>query len=336
MTINQLYSIFTFIKFLSTMKSTTLLLLHAAVTGGMLSAQNIQNTMVADLVPSFDAANEFEKVGGDHTLDTNTTNPGFFESVYGQISGNTISKAAFSTAVSNAHANGMGGVINFEPGNVSYSGGDYIHPTAGVINRTGADKMQAGGVIIRRGPNWYFEGDAVSPYKGKHTADFDGTGPSGPDRSNYDEVFFMDPSGGVLGLTTSYDLDFDPSDMIGIVGFGILNWDGNFQSQQDESKAYANYPNLHAIATFTNGVDTVTQMAVGLTSVNEGNDYYFGFEAPAGYFLDRVQAYAIGNNSRVFIDMDDLGFVQVPEPRFYALAFAGLAALVVYRRKRKA
>ena len=318
------------------MKNTTLLLLSSVLVGSTLTAQNIQNTMVADLVGTFDPANEYEMVGGDHTLDANTTNPGFFESVYGQISGNTISKSAFSTAVSNAFTSGVGGVIDFEAGNISYTGGDYIHPTAGVINRTGADKMQAGGVTIRRGPNWYFEGDAVSPYKGKHEAAFDGTGPSGPDRTNYDEVFFMDPSGGVLGLTTSYDLDFDPADMIGIVGFGILNWDGNFQSQQDLSKAYANYPNLHAIATFTNGVDTVTQMAVGLTSVNEGNDYYFGFEAPAGYSLDRVQAYAIGNNSRVFIDMDDLGFVQVPEPRFYALAFAGLAALVVYRRKRKA
>lgn len=311
-----------------------LLLTTGLGLGLSLSAQTIQETMILDLVGTFDAAGEFEKTGGDHSLDANTTSPGLFESIYGQISGNTIGRSAFEAAVSTAFAQGNGGVIDFEPANVSYSGGDYIHPTAGTINREGATIIQAGGITIRRGPNWWFEGSAETPYKGKHTAAFDGTGPSGPDRTNYDEVFFFQADG-ALGLTTTYDLDFDPADQVGIVGFGVLNWDGNFQSQQDITKDYANYPNLHAIADFTNGVDTVTQMAVELTSINSGNDTYFGFEAPGGYFLDRLQVYAIGNNNRVFITMDDLGFVQVPEPSTYALLFGVIGLAVVIRARKR-
>jgi hypothetical protein len=139
-----------------------------------------------------------------------------------------------------------------------------------------------------------------------------------------------------LDQTTSFDLVFDPADMVGIVGFAGLNWNGNFQSQQDVSKDYAFYPNMHAIATFTNGVDTETQMSVGLTSFNAGNDYFFGFEGSSGYYLERLQFYAIGNNGRVFVNMDDLGFVQVPEPSTYAAIFGILAIGVVYLRRRRA
>jgi hypothetical protein len=312
---------------------TTLILVSSMTIG--LQGQPIQEFTNFTLSGTFDAGNKLELDAGDHTLDTNTTTPGLFQSIYGEISGNTISRSDFSNAVATAHAQGRGGVITFDAGSFSYSGGNYIHPTAGVINRTGSNKIEAGGVVIERGPNWWYEGSTVTPYKGKHEAAFDGTGPSGPDRTNYDEVFFFTTANDVMGQTTSYDLVFNPADQIAIVGFGVMNWDGNFQSQQDVSKDYAFYPNIHAIATFTDGLTSIQQMAVGLTSIDPGNDHYFGFEGPAGYYLDHLQVYAIGNNSRVFITVDDLGFVQVPEPATYAVLL-GLCALglVIARRRR--
>ena len=138
----------------------------------------------------------------------------------------------------------------------------------------------------------------------------------------------------MLGQTTSYELVFNPADQISIAGFGLLNNYENFPAQQDISKQYAFYPNLHAIASFTNGADTVSQMAVGLTSMDPGNDHYFGFAGPDGYFLDHLQVYAIGNNSRVFITIDELGFVQVPEPGTYALLLGLLALAAVALRRR--
>jgi hypothetical protein len=306
-----------------------------------LQAQPITEFINFGLVGEYDPDNKIALDGSDHTLASNTLNPGLFQSIYGTISGNTISRADFKSAVTQAYNSGNGGVIDFET--VSYSGGTYQHPTAGTINRTGGNLLQAGGaggITIQRGPNWWYEGSTVTPYRGTTTGAFDGTGPSGPDRLNYSEVFFFTQTanaqgGFALGQTTSYDLVFDTADKIGIVGFSVINYD-NFQSWQ--SGGYAGYPNIHAIATFTNGVDSLTQMSVGLTQqVASGNDYFFGFEGPAGYFLSDLDVYAIGREGRVFITVDDLGYVQVPEPATYA-AILGLLVLgcVAWRRRRKA
>ena len=175
-------------------------------------------------------------------------------------------------------------------------------------------------ITIQRGDTWWFEGSAITPYKGKQEAAFDGTGPSGPDRTNYSEIFFFTQANSTIGTkgmgqTTVYDLDFDPADQVVIVGFAVANYN-NYQSQQDESKpwGYPNYPSLHTIATFTNGLEDVQQMAVGMSQYNSTGDpladHYFGFEAPDGYFLKNILFYQIGNTSRAFPILDDLGFVQ--------------------------
>jgi hypothetical protein len=167
--------------------------------------------------------------------------------------------------------------------------------------------------------------------------------PCGPDRRNHDEIFFMRTESGSarkgigeksLVLTTSHDLLFDPADKVGIIGFAGLNWNGNFQSHQHEQ--HVGYPNMHAIATFTNGVDAETQMAVGLTRIHDGNDYFFGFEGSAGYYRERLRFYAIGDNPRVFVSIDDLGFVQVPEPGACAAVLGPMVMGVVLIRRRAA
>ncbi len=320
------------------------LIVSAALGSALtLSAQNVQTFVTYSLQQNWDPGNLVDSDAGDESLDTNTTNPGFFQSIYGNISGNTIDRATFKTAVSNAFLAGRGGVIDFEDANQTFSGVDYIDPNTSttVARNNAADVLKGGNLItIERGPNWWFEGSAVTPYKGKQTA-FDGTGPSGPDRLNFDQVFFFeDAANGIggsrkMGLTTSYDLDFDPADLITTVGFALMNNYDNFQAQQDTSKAWAFYPNIHAIATFTDGSSTVTQMAVGLTNDVAGGDYYFGFEGPSGFYLDELDVYAIGNNDRVFIGIDDFGFVTaVPEPSTFALLAGLLGGLMVLSRRR--
>jgi hypothetical protein len=203
-------------------------------------------------------------------------------------------------------------------------------------------------ITISRGPNWYFEGSEFSPYKGKQTGAFDGTGPSGPDRANFDDVFFFEDNGSgnrqelspagdgegrAMGLTTSYDLDFDLADRITAIGFAAINFTG-FQSQQDGSSNYAFYPNIHAIATFADGLSTETQMAVGLSSDQAGNDYFFGFQGSPGFYLQSLDFYTIGNNDRAFTAIDDFGFITVPEPGSFGLIGGLLAGLTVLMRRR--
>jgi hypothetical protein len=308
--------------------------LQATVT---YSPQTIREFANYTLVGTWDGGDAVEKDAGDESLDANLTTPGYFASIYGDISGNTICRSDFKTQIAAAYAAGLGGVIDFEDANLTYSADGYS-----AITRTGADNINAGGLItISKGTQWWYEGDynvgdangaPSGAYRGKQTAAFDGTGPSGPDRFNPEAFFFItQASSGSLdelgtycmGQTSSFDLDFNPADKVVVVGFAALNW-ANFQSQQDVSKPleYPNYPNIHAIATFTNGATTVEQMAVGLShDTNPGNDYYFGFEAPSGYYLENLLVYSIGNTARIVMGIDDLGFiVENPSPPAAVLA----------------
>ncbi|MEQ8846792.1 PEP-CTERM sorting domain-containing protein [Botrimarina sp.] len=314
---------------------TTVAVLVTACVAGRLHAQpaNIQTWIEFPLSAVYDAAGVVDQDASDESLDAVSNGGiGLVEVAYGDITGNTIDRAAFAAAVSNAHAAGLGGVLTFDSGSATYSGVDYQHPTAGAINRRGGASLKIGDIFVERGPNWYFEGGAVTPYRGRATGDFDGTGPSGPDRLNFDEVFFVrEEASGTLGQTTSWDLDFDPADQVTTVGWTMLNYN-NFQSTPDGIAA-GGYPPVHGRATFTNGVDSVTHMAIAQAAqVEDGFDHYFGFQAPEGYFLDRIEAYQIGNNSRAFPGLDDLGFVRVPEPAAIGLAAMVMATAALRRR----
>ncbi|MCC5805332.1 MAG: hypothetical protein JJU00_03285 [Opitutales bacterium] len=325
------------------MKKILLYTLGVSLGGTLAFGQTtVREYMHFDLVRDWDVNNQVTQVGGGNEV-VGSGATALFESNFGQITGNTIGLAQFRTAVGNAFDAGLGGVIDFEDANRTLGSEPFNHPTAGTLERPNpaADQLRAGNIIIRRGERWWFEGSHAAPYRGKNTGAFDGTGPSGPDREEYSEVFFFEPQGGDqvlgerrLGLTTSFDLVFDPADMITTVGFAVLNWD-NFQSFQDQN---SDYPNIHAIASFTDGNTTVDQMSVGFTEqVASGNDYFFGFQGPDGFYLDSLLVYAIGNTTRVFIGVDDLGYVQIPEPATAATLAALLAAgLAVYIRRRRA
>jgi hypothetical protein len=299
----------------------------ALALAGHTSAQPIQTWIEFPLSPTYDAAGAVDQDAGDESLDA----LGAISAIYGDITGNTISRSDFTAAVAAAYAAGRGGVLTFD--NPTLSGVDFVHPTAGTINRFGGAALKIGNMMVERGPNWYFEGSLNGvPYRGRDTAAFDGTGPSGPDRANFDEVFFIrNEANGTLGQTTSWDLDFDPADMVTTIGWTMLNYN-NFQSSS--SVAAGAFPSVHGRATFTNGVDSVVHMAVAIPEqADDGFDHYFGFQAPPGYFLDRIEAYQIGNNSRAFPGLDDLGFVRIPEPGAALLAVLGAAFAGITRRR---
>lgn len=321
-------------------KTYRLAALSLLTAAGALQAQPIQNFMTVTLSGTYDAGGVVDLDAGNHTLDTNATSPGLFQSIYGAISGNTISRAAFTTAVANAFANGTGGVMTFDPGTVVYEGGDFIHPTLNTtINRTGGFALRdaSGIVTINKGDSWYYEGNSnLHAYRGSDSGLFDGTGPSPADRANPTEVFFFNVQADSLGQTTVWDMDINIAEQVTTVGWTFVGSITNFQADE-AGDAYAGYPDLHAIVTFSDGVNSLTQMAVGITqNLADGADYFFGFEAPSGYFVQNITAYAIGRNARVFPKVDDFGFVAVPEPSTYALLF-GLAGLglVILRRRRK-
>lgn len=86
------------------MKKRYLLLIGCLAFGSALFAQSpVQTYVQYTLQQNWDGNNQVELDAGDHTLDTNTTNPGLFQSIFGTITGNTIDRSSFKTAVSNAY-----------------------------------------------------------------------------------------------------------------------------------------------------------------------------------------------------------------------------------------
>jgi hypothetical protein len=96
-------------------------ILFAGIFAGS-SAFATDTFVVYQVQQNWDINNNVELDAGDHTLDGNTTSPGLFQSIYGPISGNTIDRASFKSAVSNAYLAGRGGVIDFEDANQTFAG----------------------------------------------------------------------------------------------------------------------------------------------------------------------------------------------------------------------
>lgn len=319
------------------------ILMNAIQTLGLTSALLVVSTLSAQTI-SFDpvadfASAEIEKNGLDFAgafPDPGTANATLYNGNYGLITtGNTISRENFQATMSAAFAGGYGGVYGFDADAGSH--GDYSE----VVFQTGS----SGNVSVVPGPNNYAEGGNPDGYKGKEGANFDGTGPSpiAPDTSN--RLFNIGTSSSkryvgdsFLGGSTSFDLDFDIADEVSVIGFAFLNYH-NFQSYQ---RGNSDYPNMHARVVWSNGTDSITEMAVEFSDQDADNDVYFGFQQPdSGYFLDSLAFYTIGNSARAWIGADEMGIavgdgVAVPEPAT-AVLLLGLAAggIVLYRRRRR-
>lgn len=272
---------------------------------------------------------ELDGLGMEAIADAGQANADLYTSNYGDITtGNTLNRSNFIATMSQAFSGGYGGVYGFDE-----SQGDYTSITFSLGS--------GGSASFSPGPNNYPE---EPDYRGKHTSLFDGTGPS-PNKFDEARPFNIGTSGtkrfigdSFLGGGSSFDLDFDPTDEISVIGFAFLNYH-NFQSFQQYN---SDYPNSHARVVWTNGVDSITQMAVQFSAQDDDSDVYFGFQQPEeGYFLDSLAFYTIGNNGRAWVGADEMGIavgdgVAVPEPTTSAL-FGGMAALlgVAYWRRRQ-
>lgn len=227
--------------------------------------------------------------------------------------GNTITLAAFQSAVAAAHASGLGGVIDLD--NPTFSGTfqepdpDIGATTTGDFAKNLVANFNGKFITITEGPNNYTEGQGV-PYRGRETGLSSGPGFQfsdfqGPQPDPAEHRFFKIVNG-TIREATAYDLDFDPDDKIVTIGFNYGNWN-EFQSfQQVTSITPLNVlPNIRVTATFSDGS---IQEAVAFTS-QSNNTIFFGFEAPEGAYLDRLEYFAVGNTWRIFSRIQDLGFI---------------------------
>ncbi len=257
-----------------------------------------------------------------------------YNSNYGAITtGNTISRGDFIATMGTAFSGGFGGVYGFE---------DVASGTTG----TQLDFVtgSAGTVSVVAGANHYTEGGSADNYRGKETGLFDGTGPSPVETGKPVPALFdvgtssskIEVGVNILQGTTSFDLDFDTADEVSVIGFAHMNYN-NFQSFQ---RGNSDYANIHARATWTDGITTVTEQAIQFSAQNDSNDVYFGFQQPgSGFFLDRLELYQISNNARAFIAIDEMGIavgdgVAVPEPRHIAFGLGLIALLGAVLRRR--
>ncbi len=247
----------------------------------------------------------------------------------------SISVADFNTRIAQAHAEGRGGVYDFNPGNFEKLSGRAL--TQGEIdgNRMGAIKrfvLDLGGGEIETTPIVRFMGGAPEGYIGRDFPNPNFITPLGfiprsqttsgevgmtevrPQESN---ELGSSPTY-VLGANSYIKLVFDPQDKVDLIGFVFINRD-YFQSHRS-TKSYPDKPNVRATARFTNGSDTVTLISTGTTAQGDaepgvGFNTFFGFESPGeDYYLKDIDVWALGNNFRCIFSIDDLAVAVAELP----------------------
>ncbi|MCC5841992.1 MAG: hypothetical protein JJT96_17890 [Opitutales bacterium] len=114
----------------------------------------------------------------------------------------------------------------------------------------------------------------------------------------------------MLNAASYLELNFDPDDLINLAGFVFIN--RNYFQAHRGTKPFPEKPNVRATATFTDGGDRINLISTGFTYQGDdgpglGQNTFFGFESPAeGYYLERIEVWALGNNFRLLFDIDDL------------------------------
>lgn len=125
-----------------------------------------------------------------------------------------------------------------------------------------------------------------------------------------------------FGSWTVHDLRFPAADRIRVLGFALIVYK-NFQRFQSLDGSITNPFNIIAEIRMTNPElpedhpQRHAYSAAHATSQEclECATAFFGFEAPEGYFIDRLLVRGIGNNCRTFDRIDDLSFIVAPSIR---------------------
>lgn len=103
---------------------------------------------------------------------------------------------------------------------------------------------------------------------------------------------------------TSYSYAFDPADKVVMAGAVFICRD-NFQDENPN-----NVPTLWANAVYDDGSTSVTAFSTNRDRFPTGErDHFFGFEAPSGKYITRLQIWARGQNARAFSRGEDLAVV---------------------------
>ncbi|MCC6679434.1 MAG: hypothetical protein IT445_00880 [Phycisphaeraceae bacterium] len=208
---------------------------------------------------------------------------------------NTMSLATFTSLVAIAYNGNYGGVIDFDNG--SLTDGNTIDARYGISQANNITITDAAGT-----------GNFTAPTTSPSTAISGSNANSALGRTTNNHAF----SG------NSFYFTFNPADQVVAVGATILSNLVIFGS---------GVGNVGGIARYNDSTSS------GYTYSNVGNgngadDTFWGFKAPAGKYITRFEL-SITND--VYVGLDDLGFILIPEPASLLLLSA-LAPALLSRR----
>ncbi len=215
---------------------------------------------------------------------------------------NLLSLSDFRMALTPAFAAGLGGVVDFESGNLENQAGDSDNDGGQFIRTT----LGSRGYVFSSN-NGGDDFDYPGATSGNRTAT-SGTVTLGKDSGNVDFNFNIGPITGGM-----------PNEAITSFGITVIDRSGS---------GTATYTGT---ANFSGGGSVTSQFLLS----NDGNsdeDTFFGYIAPTGQSITSV--YIDGSNSGLFTTVDDLGYIAtaIPEPSTTAL-FAILIPLLARRRR---
>ncbi len=268
-----------------------------------------------NLVPALDPNN-----GSSMTISDASSNTG--------TDGVTLS--SFSSLVSTAYTNGLGGVFNFQTGT-----GGTGDPNTQLTSLAGNTTMGYDASDNIEGydatPNSYAAGSgspSTAPIVSFYRSDANSSSSAALDwNSNQGAIITSGPSGGgYLGIqgTASYSLTFQPQAGYGVTDFGLTSI-ARDASGQTSSGSFT----VH----FSNGSTITSSMAnVSSTTSTPGTGVFFGFQAPTGLTITSVD-WANSNSTSRFGDLA-LIVATVPEPASMGL-FGMAGGLLLWRRRRR-
>jgi PEP-CTERM motif len=241
-----------------------------------------------------------------------------------------VTLANFTTLVSTAYSNGLGGVFSFETG----SGGTMVDPNTQLTTLAGNTTMGYSASNNVEGydqtPNSYAAASgapATPPIVAFYRSDSNASSSTALDwNSNQGAVLASgDSGGGYLGIqgTSSYSLAFQPATGDGVVDFGIT----------DIARANGGGTSGGAFTVHFSDGSSITSSATSLTGPSGptgGTGTFFGFQAPAGLTITSIDWANSGSASR----FDDLALVVAPVPEPASLGLLSLGSLALLRRRR--